>query len=42
MAVTCVRIANLPELLPREGGTRGGGFGGRKKDPDAKKDGKKD
>ena len=45
MAVTAMRVANMPDLLPRmEGGGKGGfgGFGGRKKDAEPKKDEKKD
>jgi hypothetical protein len=40
MAVTAMRVANMPELLPRHEGGGGFGFGGggRKKDAEPKKD----
>jgi hypothetical protein len=39
MAVTAMRVANMPELLPRhEGGGKFGFGGGRKKDAEPKKD----
>lgn len=38
MAVAALRVANLPELLPRMEGGKGFGFGGRKKEAEPKKD----